>query len=147
MIRLYVIAAILAILASFAYYVNTLVSDLEKANADNVTLTNVVDDQATTINGLREDFTLANKVNSDLRNVVNTQQKEINNLNEKFNIKANGQSRDFGAITRERATLINKIINVATDNVNRCFELITGAKKTNGEKNNECEEFINSFTD
>jgi len=145
--NIYVILGILSILAGGAYFVYDITSELEKTKADNVTLTTAVESQLTTINSLQEDFTLANKANANLRKTANQQELEISNLNEKFKIQANGQSRDLGAITRDKPTLINKIINNATDNVNRCFELATGAPKLKGEKNNECKEFINSIPD
>lgn len=147
MIRLYAALGIISILAGGAYYVNELARDLEKAKADNVTLTNAVDAQLNTINSLQEDFALANSANANLRKTVNAQELENGKLREKFNIQANGQSRDLGAITRDKPTLINKIVNTATDNVNRCFELATGAPKLKGEKNNECKELINSIAD
>lgn len=142
MIKIYAILAILAILASGGYYVNTLVKDLEIAKASNVKLTTAVDAQEKTIKSLNLDFTLAKELNTKLREVQNSQQKEIANLNKKFTTKANGEERHLGFIARSKSGLTTGIINRATQNVNRCFELATGAKKLQGEMNNECKELI-----
>ena len=147
MVKIYGILAILAILAGGAYYVNSLVGELEKTKANNVILDEAVKSQEKTIKSLNEDFILAKEANAKIRAVAEAQSKEFQNLNEKFNVKANGQSRDLGSIARVKPALVNNIINNATVNVNRCFELATGAKKLKGETNNECKELINSIAD
>lgn len=145
--RIYAILGILVILAGGGYYVNSLVSDLEKSKANNVLLNEAVESQEKTIKSLNEDFILAKEANAKIRAIAEAQSKEFQNLNEKFNVKANGQSRDLGSIARIKPALVNKIINTATVNVNRCFELATGAIKLKGEMNNECPQLINSIAD
>lgn len=143
--KIYAILAILAILSGGIYYVNTLVKNLAQAEASNVQLNDAVKTQKKTIEDLNKDFTTANNLNKKLREVQNSQQKEIADLNEKFNTKGNGQARDLGAIARAKAGLITKIVNRATVNVNRCFELATGAEKIQKEENNECKNLISSI--
>lgn len=145
MSRIYAALAIIIILIIAAYYVYDLAEDLTQAKADNAILKIAINTQNKTIKTLTDNFKLANSLNAGLRTTVSTQQKEIDNLNKKFHFKANGQSRDLGGLARAKPGLINEIINNATDNANRCFELATGAPKQKGEQNNECKELITAI--
>ena len=72
-------------------------------------------------------------------------QADVDRLNTVFRVSARGKSRDFGDITRAKPALVNKIVNRASNNVNRCFELAMGATLEDGETNNECKNLINSI--
>lgn len=145
MIKTYAIIGVLIISISAVYYVNNIVNDLANAKIHITTLNAAIKTQEKTIKGLNKDFTDANNLNKNLREVQNSQQQEIASLNEKFNTKGNGKARDIGTIARAKAGLITNIVNRATVNTNRCFELITGAEKTQGE-NNECKNLISSIS-
>jgi glutamate-1-semialdehyde aminotransferase len=72
--------------------------------------------------------------------------KQVKELDRKFNVKANGNSRDFGSIAAAKPELVNKLVDKASANVNRCFEIATGAKLKEGESNAECKDLVNSST-
>lgn len=72
--------------------------------------------------------------------------KQVKELDRKFNVKANGNSRDFGSIAAAKPELVNKLVDKASANVNRCFEIATGAKLKEGESNAECKDLANSGT-
>lgn len=72
--------------------------------------------------------------------------KQVKELDRKFNVKANGNSRDFGSIAAAKPEMVNKLVDKASANVNRCFEIATGAKLKEGESNAECKDLANSGT-
>jgi septal ring factor EnvC (AmiA/AmiB activator) len=140
------IAAMAMMFLGGVYYVMNLKESLAISESNNMKLEQSVADQAEVIEAKRAEIKQIQKANQELTATVQQQQEAIDKLNEKFNVSANGQSRDFGAITRVKPELIERIINRATDNVNRCFEIATGAPLEEGEKNNECQELINSIS-
>jgi len=130
-------------LGSGYWYVQNLRTNLATSETNNIKLTQAVQTQQHTLKKMQQDFIDIRVKNAELNMLSEKLQKSINKLNDKFNIKANGLSRDFGAISRAKPGLINKIVNRATVNVNRCLELATGAVPQKGEKNNECKDLIN----
>jgi hypothetical protein len=140
-----VIVALLAAGGGY-WYVTNLQANLVTSEANNVILKTANATQKVTIMKMVTDITDVKIINAELSQVVETQDKEIKELHDKFNVRANGTSRDFGAITRVKPGLIKKIVNRATKNVNRCFELATGAPILPGEKNNECKELIRTLS-
>lgn len=83
-------------------------------------------------------------INSELTDERAMLQADVERLNTIFRISAKGKSRDFGDITRAKPGLVNRIVNRATKNVNRCFEIAMGAEVKEGEKNNECKNLVSS---
>lgn len=138
-----VVALILFVIGM--WWVSNLKADLAISEQNNKVLAQSVEDQKAVILQKETDIQQIQSINETLIDQKESLQKEVENLNEKFNVSANGQSRDFGAISRAKPALINKIIDKASDKVNRCFELATGAKLSEGEKNDECKELVNSL--
>jgi len=129
-------------IGGLVFYSNSLKADLAISVANEIKLESSVEKQKNTIARMESDFKKIQTINEKLNETTKAQIEQINTLNKKFNIKANGKSRDFGAISRARPTTITKIINKATRNVNRCFEIATGAVINEGEKNNECKNLV-----
>jgi FtsZ-binding cell division protein ZapB len=139
-----IITAIGLILAALNY-VSGLRADIVTAENNNQKLNTAITVQQAVIDQQTLDVNEIKETNNTLmENNVNLQ-KDIDSLNTKFNVAAGGQSRDFGGITRAKPKLIEKIVNKATSNVMRCFELSTGAQLIEGEKNSECQELIDSL--
>lgn len=138
-----VVALILFVIGM--WWVSNLKADLAISEQNNKVLTQSVEDQKAVILQKETDIKQIQSINETLVDQKEFLQKEVENLNEKFKVSANGQSRDFGAITRAKPAIINKIIDKASEKVNRCFELATGAKLNEGEKNDECKELVNSL--
>lgn len=124
------------------YYVVNLKAELATSEANNVKLETAVSVQQKVIVQKAKEFEIIQGINEELTTQNAKLEQDVKNLNEKFNVSANGQSRDFGAITRVKPALIEKIINNATTKVNRCFEIASGSPLKEGEKNNECQELI-----
>jgi hypothetical protein len=140
------ILIIVGVFAGGLYYVSDLKAAFKISEENSKKLETVVNDQKNLINIKSLEIEKIQFINSELSESNDKLKEEINKLNEKFNISANGQSRDFGAITRAKPALINKIINRATEKVNRCFEIATGSPLKEGEKNDECQELINNLS-
>ena len=129
------ILIIVVVFAGGLYYVSDLKASFKISEENSKKLETVVNDQKNLINIKSLEIEKIQFINSELSESNDKLKEEINKLNERFNVSANGQSRDFGAITRAKPALINKIINRATEKVNRCFEIATGSPLKEGEKN------------
>lgn len=140
------IMIVVGVLAGGVFYVSNMKAALAISEENTRKLKESVTAQQAVIDNQLKEITLIQSINKELALQNANLQKDIDTMNEKFNVSANGTSRDFGDITRAKPALINKIIDRATDNVNRCFEIATGAELNEGEKNNECQELINSIT-
>lgn len=141
------IAILVAVIlfAGGSYYVMNLKANLAIAEENTKKLETAVKDQQQVIANKTIEIEQIQIINSDLSEKLIAAQEEVKKLNEKFTVSANGQSRDFGAITRVKPVLINKIINKATVKVNRCFELASGSEPKEGETNNECQDLIDNY--
>ena len=144
-LKLIGIGVVLISMLGGIFYVNNLRKNLEISELNNSKLKDSLQNQEKLIKVMKEDFNKIKKINDTLIKTTKVQEQEIKNLNKKFTIQANGQSRDLGKITIAKPGLVNKIINDATKDVNRCFELASGAPLKEGETNNECQNFINSI--
>lgn len=140
------ILIVVGILAGGLFYVSNMKAALAQSEENSRKLQESVQQQQAVLEQKTKEIALIQNLNSKLNEQNQKLQADIDNLNERFNVSANGTSRDFGDITRAKPGLINKIIDRATDNVNRCFEIASGAPIEEGEKNNECQELINSLT-
>lgn len=139
------ILGIAALVVAAGWYVINLKANLAIAEQNTVTLMEGIDSQQTVIDELEENISKIKNINKDLNKAINTQLAEIRDLRNKFNISANGKSRDFGKITYANPEAIERIINGATKSVDRCYELITGAELKEGERNRECQAYIDSI--
>jgi len=141
--KLIIAGVMLAIVLGAAFYIKNLRADLKVQEQNVLELKRVKDKQQAVIAQQKIDYSKIILINKLLVKNSEKLQKDNEALNKKFNYTAAGHSRDLGAITRVKPALINKIVNTATDKVNRCFELATGAVLKENENNNECKELIN----
>jgi len=141
-IKLAAVAAIVLVLGFGTYYVSGLRADLAVSEANNAKLTQSILTQKKLIRRIQENFADIRIAQDELNIISEKQRQTIKELNTRFDVRANGTSRDFGDIARAKPGLINKIINRATKNVQRCNELATGAPLLKGESNNECKTLI-----
>ena len=126
-------------------YTLKLQSDLATVKSNNEKLTQSVQEQHKQIIKQAAEVAEIQLANNQLNETRVKLQADVDRLNTVFRVSARGKSRDFGDITRAKPGLINKIVNRASNNVNRCFELAMGATLEDGEKNNECKNLINSI--
>lgn len=152
-IKLVLAGGVFTITVGFAWYTNRLESKLDQAQQDlivsqhnEVTLKEALETQGETLKTKELEHVAVIKLSSDIMSIAKAQAHEVKGLNDKLNIKANGQSRDLGELARAKPQVVQGIINRATDDVNRCFEILTGASVKEGEVNNECKDLINRST-
>lgn len=138
------IAGVTASILAGLWYISNLQANLAISEENNKKLTTAVQDQQVLIDNQVKDIESIQNTMVAINEQRIELQNKLNELDEKFNISANGTSRDFGKITRAKPSLINKIIDKATDNANRCFELATGSPIKEGEKNSECQDLIST---
>lgn len=145
-LKYFAIAAIVSSVLGALWYITNLKADLATSEANNELLQIAAEQQSAVIQQQLTDINAVKATNVELSRSVAALQADLDELNNRFEISANGLSRDFGKITRAKPALVNKIINRATDNVNRCFELATGAPLEEGETNSECEALVNTLS-
>jgi cell division septum initiation protein DivIVA len=119
-------------------------ADLAVAKQNAERLKEAADLQNQVIVKQEREITQVQTANEDLSKRNNELDKQVKDLDKKFNVRANGNSRDFGSIAAAKPETVNKLVDKATANVNRCFELATGAKLKEGESNAECKDLANS---
>lgn len=152
-IKLALAGGVFTITVGFAWYTNRLESKLDQVRQDlivsqhnEVVLKEALETQGEMLKTKELEHVTVIKLSSDLRSIAKAQAHEVKELNDKLNVKANGQSRDLGEIARAKPQIVQGIINRATDDVNRCFEILTGSPVKEGEVNNECKDLINRST-
>lgn len=152
-IKLALAAGVFTVTVGFVWYTNRLESKLDQAQQDlivsqhnEVTLKGALETQSETLKTKEQEHVAVIKLSSDIRSIAKAQANEVKGLNDKLNVKASGQSRDLGELARAKPQIVQGIINRATDDVNRCFEILTGAPVKEGEVNNECKDLVNRST-
>lgn len=148
-IKLGLAGAACTIIVGFIWYTNHLESKLDQAKQDLVVsqhnedvLKEALETQGEMLKTKELEHVTVIKLSSDLRSTAKAQAHEVKGLNNKLNVKANGQSRDLGELARAKPQIVQGIVNRATDDVNRCFEILTGSPVKEGEVNNECKDLV-----
>lgn len=143
----YVVIGLLAVAALIgANHLMNLKADLAVSEANTKALKDSMLLQSQVIVKQEQEIMQIQTINADLTKTNDQLDKQVKDMNKKFTVSANGNSRDFGAITRAKPETINKIVDKATVNVNRCFELATGAQLKEGESNAECKDLVGIST-
>jgi uncharacterized coiled-coil protein SlyX len=92
--------------------------------------------QEVTIKQLNADVSRSNHILAQLQNKFADFHRDYNVLEKKFNkVSKNFGTRDIGKLAERKPNLIAKVINNATKNVLRCFEVLAGASLTEAELN------------
>ena len=143
----YAVIGILAVAGLIgANHLMNLKADLAVSEANTKALKESMSLQTQVIEKQEHEISQVQTANADLSKRNNELDKQVKDLDKKFNVKANGNSRDFGAIAAAKPETVNKLIDKATANANRCFELATGAQLKEGESNAECKDLANGNT-
>tara|TARA_X000000950_G_scaffold289547_1_gene415414 strand:+ start:13963 stop:14433 length:471 start_codon:yes stop_codon:yes gene_type:complete len=129
--RLVMVIALIGSLAGAGFYVNKLRSDNAILKANQIKLESAVEDQKAVIQDQKISYEKILDANKKLNITISTQKRELDDLNQRFN----KNNRDIGKLAVDKTKIIEKIINKATDNAQRCFEILTGSPLTEKEKN------------
>lgn len=141
--------AVIAALAAVAYYYyNDTQSRLAAYAATQAVLEVSIQQQQETIQALQSDVARMTGTIQTLNTEFAASRERVRELETTFRENSGGGERDFGNIAAERAGLVERIVNTGTQEVLRCFELLSGATATPeeiaSEKFNDC--IINDST-
>jgi|SRR6056300_1018682 len=126
-------------------YVKTLKSDLATSEANNAKLLDSVANQKAVIAQQANDFKAILATNKALEETNAILRKEFAALDERFNkINGKGEVRDIGKLAEEKAKLVERVINSASNKAMRCSEIAMGSPLTEKEINATKKSEINS---
>jgi hypothetical protein len=130
------------IVVSGYFYVQTLKSDLELAQANTTKAMEVVTSQQVVMVQLQKDIKRIQTITSDLNKKLAQAEKNVVSLSNKFDTTSSGQARDVGKDAVASPTAVEKVINRATKDAIRCGELVTGAQPKPDETNSQCPDLV-----
>lgn len=145
--RLYLIAGSLAaaVVGMLYFYYTDTQSRLANYAATQEVLQSNIEIQRTTITVLRDDISRINEIIGNLNTEFSRSRERVQELENKFRQSSNGDQRDFGELAAEKPGLVQKIVNTGTQEVFRCFELLSGDSAESQERQNE--KFIDCIND
>ena len=146
MYRWLIIAALLATMGGgVLYYYTSTQNKIEQLVENNATLsanvkilTDANQQTLDTMDQLQEDYQEVQENFAFLESEFQTIRAQNDILGEKFD------SNDIGRLAAARPELVQRIINNASGNAGRCFELLTGSPLTQNERNAENANEFNS---
>ena len=122
---------IIAGIAGAGMYVMKLRADNAILKANQIQLEQSIKSQAKVLAQQKEDFTEILEANKEMNKLVKNLQQDLRNLDKRFNKK----DRDVGKIAEKKPSLVEKIINNASERAKRCVEIASGAPLTEAEIN------------
>ena len=126
-------------------YVYKLKADNAILKENQIKLEEAVNEQQQVIAQQKQDFESILQANKELNELSASLQKDLDVLDDKFNkTNASGKKRDIGDLANARPSTIERIINRATANAQRCVEIAMGSPLTEKELNATKKSEINS---
>ena len=137
-IKLIALLIVVGLVSGISYagyrYVTNLQEKTEQLTRDNVALeenVNKLEDgiktQGKTIGSLQRDIKKRNRIFNDTVREFQDARDSISKLERKL------EKHDLGMLARRKPGLVEKIVNKATRNANRCFEILSGSPLTKAE--------------
>ena len=120
---------------AFFYYKDSQAT-IAALNQQTATLTQAVDQQKDAIEAMEQSIRDQAAIREDMMKEVESARKDVEKLQTKI------ASHDLKLIASEKAGLLEKKINRATNDVMRCFEIATGDAILPDEKNNQCSDLL-----
>ena len=120
---------------AYLYYKNSQEA-IATLNQQNATLTQAVDQQKEAIVAMEEAIKEQSIVREEMMSEIRSARNDMQALQDKLS------KHNLTAIASQKAELLEKKINKATDDVLRCFEVVTGAEVLPNEKNNQCSDLF-----
>ena len=118
-------------IAGAGMYVVKLRADNVILKANQIQLEQSIKSQAKVLAQQKQDFKEIMEANKEMNILVKNLQQDLRSLDKRFNKK----DRDVGKIAEKRPSLVEKIINSASERAKRCVEIASGAKLTEQEIN------------
>ena len=122
---------VIAGIAGAGMYVMKLRADNAILKVNQIQLEQSIKSQAKVLAQQKEDFTEILEANKEMNKLVKNLQQDLRSLDKRFNKK----NRDVGKIAEKKPSLVEKIINSASERAKRCVEIASGAPLTEAEIN------------
>jgi len=122
---------VIAGIAGAGMYVVKLRADNVILKANQIQLEQSIKSQAKVLAQQKQDFKEIMEANKEMNILVKNLQQDLRSLDKRFNKK----DRDVGKIAEKRPSLVEKIINSASERAKRCVEIASGAPLTEAEIN------------
>lgn len=119
----------LAMSGAFYWYYSDTQARMAILHENNAKLETAVAISEETVSTLQTEYARANQELDRVNQNLALARQENNNLRNKLS------EHDLGFLAENKPGLIEPIVNRATDNANRCFELLTGAPLNDRERN------------
>lgn len=120
---------------AFFYYKDSQAT-IAALNQQTATLTQAVDQQKEAIEAMEQSIRDQAAIREDMMKEVESAKKDVEKLQTKI------ASHDLKLMASQKAELLEKKINRATNDVMRCFEIATGDAILPDEKNNQCSDLL-----
>lgn len=120
---------------AFFYYKDSQAT-IAALNQQTATLTQAVDQQKDAIEAMEQSIRDQAAIREDMMKEVESAKKDVEKLQTKI------ASHDLKLMASQKAELLEKKINRATNDVMRCFEIATGDAILPDEKNNQCSDLL-----
>jgi len=111
------------------FYVQKLQADLKISEANNAKLETAVGEQQALVKQMKADFEKIQNINKDLEEKNAKLKASEKTLADKLG------RHDLGVLAEKKPSLVEKVINNASQNANRCAEIVSGAELTEDELN------------
>jgi hypothetical protein len=128
-LKLLLLVIMLAGGASGYFYVQKLRADNELLKVNEIKLTSAVTEQQALIEQQKKEFEQIQSITKDLTAKNEALEADKKNLTNKLG------RHDLGNLAENKPGLVEKVINKATVNANRCLEIASGAELTEDESN------------
>ena len=122
---------VIAGIAGAGMYVVKLRADNAILKANQIQLEQSIKSQAKVLAQQKQDFKEIMEANKEMNILVKNLQQDLRSLDKRFTKK----DRDVGKIAEKRPSLVEKIINSASERAKRCVEIASGAPLTEAEIN------------
>ena len=130
-IRMIFTLIIIAGIAGGVMYVNKLRSDNAILKTNQIKLEQSIESQTKLLEQQKIDFEAIMEHNKQMNILVKNLQEDLRQLDKRFTKKG----RDFGKLAIKKPSLVEKIINKASERAQRCVEIASGAPLTEAEIN------------
>ena len=125
-----VLMLVIAFMAAGGYwYYNDTQERMATLQQNNAKLETAVATNEATIDALQADYARLQATNTQLNNEFATIRRQNQVLADKLS------RHDLGVLGSSKPSLVERVINGASDKAGRCFELLSGAELTESEKN------------
>ena len=130
-LKMIIAVMMITCVAGAGLYVMKLRSDNAILKVNQIKLEMAVNSQKEFIAKQQEDFKEILEANKEMNILVKNLQQDLRSLDKRFNKK----DRDVGKIAEKKPSLVEKIINSASERAKRCVEIASGAPLTEAEIN------------